>query len=177
LTEQFRTFRRPPHLNNVPKAHDKDPRFSREPYSARYQMDQEQFAALDEQFRRVGFASFEEAYRALKLKNLPPLVRQVPFVQQIVTAGDVHILIPQNIYRMGFTVANPQTSIGNVTFAYGNFVSSVGGFPLGIVLGIENFFQESNGTVSIDDIYVTGDTDGMYVVGFEASLAIEGQGG
>lgn len=171
----FRTFRRPPNLHNVPKAHDKDPRFTREPYSTRYQADQEQFARLEDNLRSQGVESLEHVFRHLRLKNLPPQVRQVPFVVgPLVAAGDIHILIPQNLRRMGFTVANPQTAGTFVTFSYGNFVSTVLGAPLGISLAAGDFFQESNGTVSINDIYVTGDTPGMFIIGYEASLAIEG---
>lgn len=127
---------------------------------------------------KAGFISLEDVITALSQKNLPPRVRQVPF-PFLLTDTQPHILIPQSLDRMAFIVANPDPGAPNIIMSFDmplvtdNSGASAAFF--GVPIAASSFYQESNGTVSVNDIYVqlTDATNPVWVIGYEGHLALE----
>lgn len=142
-------------------------------YTPLTQADQVQFAELSSSFSR-GMHPLGEAVANLNSRNLPAQLRQVAF-SVVATSTVPRLLIPMNPYRMSWLVT-PASPTGLLLFSYGFPVmrpGGAGGSFLGIPVGAS--FQETNGTVSIDDIYVftvTGNPD-LRCLGYEGTLAIE----
>jgi hypothetical protein len=115
-----------------------------------------------------------EVIRALDQANVPPQLRQVPFAKTITASNTPTLLIPANPNRMSWSIGNVlQTPMFFSYNAPGNFQV---GFPIGLPLPPDSIFQEGNGTVSVDDIYVWyGDASALpaIVLGFEGTLAVE----
>lgn len=111
----------------------------------------------------------------LDAKNLPPGVRNTPYLVSVAPGQGPQLLLPANPRRMAFLVSNPNSS-GGGSFSYGPHPTvDVAGDPLGVPLGDPGFYQEANGTVSLDDIYVWG-SDGVHTftfVAYEGVLAFE----
>lgn len=123
---------------------------------------------------------FDEIVSILDSRNVPPQLRQTPYAQLNVPNDTPVILIPANPNRMSFIVAaTTGISGGLLWFSYGFPVRDINGALIGIPISNDTpgFFQEGNGTVSIDDIYVfvTENDEGSNVnfMGYEGVLAIE----
>jgi hypothetical protein len=120
----------------------------------------------------------DELYNA----NILPQLRQAPFVGRVTVAGVPVLLIPSNTRRMAFLIANV-TSNYFLFFSYGFPVGDDGaGFPLGIPINPLTAWQEANGTVSVDEIWVWPGhplplVSGLpfSLLGYEGTLALEGR--
>lgn len=115
--------------------------------------------------------------RMLKAKNAPTQLRNTPFTYTDINGYTPGLLIPTNPDRLGFIIANP-TYNANWYFSYGyplpiqNVNISV---PfLGIPISALSAYQESNGTISMDDLYAWSDTAGAILLGYESAFAFEG---
>jgi hypothetical protein len=138
----------------------------------------QQFAALARQFAH-GNIPLDEVVAQLDNRNVPPQLKQVPFSVTLASASDTpKLLIKENKNRMGFLLAYTDTALtgGVVLFSYGGRPAPNVGIPL--VDGVP--YGESNGTVSINDIYIypfnVGANPATYpltVIGYEGTLAIE----
>lgn len=129
----------------------------------------------------AGLVPMEAVLENLTAHNLPPQIIQGGTLQYITAqgrAGQV-LLIPKNPWRQGFLVANFTGSAG-VLFSFDQpFDTGITGFQLaGIPMG--GYYQEANGSVSTNDIWVFCDADPAEVsypipiLGYEAQLSITG---
>lgn len=129
---------------------------------------------------RGHMVSFEKVIEYLDNKNMPPQLRQTPYVAQGVSVNKPTLLIPANPNRMSFIAAiiNGLPVDGQAYFSYGYPIKdgSTGNY-IGVPIAFAGtgFFQEGNGTVSIDDIYVfwSGSVATTIWLGYEGLLAVE----
>lgn len=123
--------------------------------------------------RRV---SLERGIASLDLKNVPPQCHLATYTGQLIT-NIPQLLIPANPTRMSIIAAVSSNFSGTAFLSYGYPVSNLGPTPLGIPFYSDDFFEELNGTTSIDDIWVWTNTGGgtstVPVIGYEGILAIE----
>lgn len=119
-----------------------------------------------------GHVGFNDVLRYLNAKNVPPQLRQTPYIAKLDAIGQPKLLIPANPNRMSFIVS--YNGSDQIVFSYNFPVGIVNGLGITVVTG--SFFQEGNGTVSIDDIYVytnnMADLD-TPILGYEGVLAVE----
>lgn len=137
---------------------------------------------------------FSQVIRSLRAKEQPPRLRNTPYIVSFDMlpggANDTRLLVPANPDRMGITfgLSTLKTAdLDTLFFSYGypikfTLVPGVSSFGIpflgGMALGIDSVFAPGNGSVSIDDIYVTcvGDnTHPLTVICYESVLAIEGK--
>jgi hypothetical protein len=170
---QFQQFRRMPPADAV-KVGAHDPRGAPLAFDTSRQPDELQFERLRRRFADH-FMPLEEVVALLDSKNVPPQLRHTPFVQvlaEVTNANPPKLLIPANPARMGYMIVNPSTS-ADLWFSYGAPIYQAGVW-LGTPIGKEDHFEESNGTVAIDDLYVwTTNSIGNVCLGYEGVLAIE----
>lgn len=116
---------------------------------------------------------FDVVVKNLDNANIPPQLREVPWLISLVSNNTPILLIPNNLNRMSYIIAAPEGV--DIYFSYG-WPLSFAGAPIGIFLPAGSFYQEGNGTISIDDIYVWTteyeDID-IGVLGYEGTLAVE----
>lgn len=130
-----------------------------------------------------GHIPFEEVIALLNQRNIPPQLRQVPYVALQQPANSPVLLIPSNPNRMSFIISTPgppsETDTANYLFSYGFPLKDNLGNFIGIPISqnVSGLFQEGNGTVSIDDLYVFANnlTDATLAnfIGYEGVLAVE----
>ena len=114
----------------------------------------------------------------LDARNLPPQLKQATYLAVIPAfgvPGSVR-LIPQNPRRrFSFLVSN-YLGKNNVLFSYGRPIDTGAGVGAGIPIG--NYYQEANGAVSIDDIWVfcndNSETYPFTMLGYEGGIEIVG---
>lgn len=110
---------------------------------------------------------------SLQNANAPPQLRQAPF--SIITSATVNtpqLLLPQDVNRMSFYIANPNQS-GNLYFSFDQ-PSLLNLTYLGIPITPRTAFAESNGAVSMNDIWIWADVASLAVLAYQGKLAIEG---
>ena len=139
------------------------------------------------QFRRVaegvarGEIPLSEVIAALDNRNVPPQLKQTPFMTVLQSVNDTpRILIPENRNRMSFLVSFIDSSLASpsiVLLTYGAPPAPNVGIPL---LSPNDPYGESNGTISIDAIWISpfnnmnnSATYPATIIGYEGSLAIE----
>jgi hypothetical protein len=117
-----------------------------------------------------------EVIRLLQSRNAPAQLRNTPRTYTDVAGFTPSILIEANPNRLGWVLANCNQA-ANLYFSYGYPIVStlalLGIQYLGIQIAPAGIYQESNGTISMDDIYVWSDTAGGTALGYEGVLAIE----
>ena len=144
-----------------------------------FQPDEGSIGALDRNMRG-NVESFDDIIKRLNNNNIPPQLRQVPYVVQLASAVDVpKLLIPENKNRMSFIVSFIDTAFATpalTLITYGPPPMAGIGIPLLSVVP----YGESNGTISIDDIYISPFNNGnnlisypVTIVAYEGTLAIE----
>lgn len=116
-----------------------------------------------------------EVLRILNAKNLPPQVRQTPYFVTFANAN-AQLCIPGNPQRMGFVFGFVSSGVNQatdfVTLSYGPPPNNASGIPIPHL----GTYQEGNGTVSIDDLWINafGVTTFPFTIAcYEAVLAIE----
>lgn len=137
---------------------------SRTPYSPRIQGDQ---ASL-ESIRSRGdehFIPWQEAIAFIEAKNLPPQINQVAY--NVVATGSALPILPRNENRMSLLLVNTNAARG-FTFS---FEAPSGGIM--VPIGAGNIYQETNGTVSINEIWVNA-TAGDVILAYEGTLSLTG---
>jgi len=143
------------------------------------QPDQGNYSALRDKMRG-NMENFDEIIKLLENRNIPPQLRQVPYVVTLASATTPpQILIPENKNRMSFLVAYVDKALVSPSLC----LITYGPPPLpnvGLPLLASTPFGESNGTISIDDIVITPYNSASNlisypatVIGFEGTLAIE----
>jgi hypothetical protein len=124
-----------------------------------------------------GVVSIDQIIERLSAHNLPPQLVQAAHVATITAVGVPALLIPRNLRRQSFVVANPTANTGLV-MTYGQPVQMGAALFLGIPIGAQEYFVEVNGSVSINDIWVTdnaaADTYPYFIVAYEGSLSVAG---
>jgi hypothetical protein len=151
-------------------------------YDNYLQPDQLNMQAVRERVAR-GVAPLGDVLDDLAAQNLPPQLKQGSFLVSIPSAGTpgAQLLIPQNPQRrMSFLVAN-FLGAADILFSYGrpqNCGNQNGVQNLGAGVPVGNYYQEANGSASIDDIWVfCNDPLGNYpiqILGYEGGLSIAG---
>lgn len=125
-----------------------------------------------------GVVSFADLINDLDARNLPPQLKQATFLAVIPAFGvpGAVKLIPQNpVRRFSFVVSN---FLGKnlVLFSYGKPVDTGAGVGAGLPIG--NYYQEQNGAISIDDIWVfCNDPNESYpftMLGYEGGISVAG---
>lgn len=125
--------------------------------------------------------SFDQVVKEVDARNIPPQLRQTPYLSPVMTVDNQpYLLIPSNPNRMSFLVSAPFNNGGIYFFSYGYPVKSGANYVgVPIANAASGFFQEGNGTVSIDDIYVffNGNAgSNAAFIGYEGVLAVESHG-
>lgn len=125
-----------------------------------------------------GVISFDEAINDIDARNIPPQLVQVPThvtIKQFGVDGAELCILKNPFGRMSFSVSNFQFA-NNVLFSFDRPVDIGGGVGAGIPIG--NYYQETNGAVSINDIWVfcndAAQTYPFWILGYEGSLSIAG---
>lgn len=131
-----------------------DPRIHGPSYHPRFQGDQ---AALQDQRNRLraGLVSMDDLIEQQTQSLLPPQLVQVSFIAVIPAFGvsNAQLLIPKNPLRWSFLLAN-YTFANLVMFSFDRPVGDIRGGDLGAGVPISGSYQESNGAVSTNDIWV-----------------------
>lgn len=144
-----------------------------------FQPDQGSMAAVADS--RIGKAnSFNQQIELLDNRNVPPQLKQVPYTVTLNAATDPpQLLLPENKNRMSFIVVFTDSGLGSPAVVLLTY-----GFPplpgFGIPLVSLSTYGESNGTISIDEIWIApfnnvfnGPTYPIQIVAYEGTLAIE----
>jgi hypothetical protein len=145
-----------------------------------YQPDQKQFQELAQAVAR-GEIPLGKVIELLDNRNVPPQLKQTIFMKTIASAVTPPArLIPTNKNRMSFIVCFIDSALASpsiVLLTYGPPAAPNIGIP---ILSPNNPYGESNGTISIDDLYVSpfnnannATTYPATVFGWEGTLAIE----
>jgi len=174
--------RRQPFQRQAPIAYLAEPE-SHDPrgYGQGYRPDYEADQFHQERVRRAlaaGVVPLDLVLDALDAHNLPPQLKQATYLAIIPSFGVAgsQRLIPQNPRkRYSFLVSN-FLGRNNVLFSYGRPVDTGAGVGAGIPIG--NYYQEANGAVSIDDIWVfcndPGETYPFTMLGYEGGIEVVG---
>jgi hypothetical protein len=145
-------------------------------YSGFAQPDQ---IALETVRRNVanGVAPFASVIDELTAHNLPPQFAQATFLAIIPSVGvpGAQLLIPKNSRRRQSFIVSNFLGRNNVLFSFdkpidiGTTNHTGAGIPMG------NYYQETNGAVSINDIWVfcndPGESYPFYMLGYEGGMA------
>src|SRR5215469_706521 len=121
-----------------------------------------------------------EVIARLDNRNVPPQLKQTPFMATLASATDTpKLLIPENRNRMSFLLAYIDAGLASpslILFSYGGRPAPNVGLPLASA----DPYGESNGTISIDEIWIhplnnvnNHATYPIVCFGYEGSLAIE----
>lgn len=150
-------------------------------FSPAYRPDMQADEISNEEIRRGvarGVVPFPTLLDDLDAKNLPPQLKQATFlavISRFGVAGAVR-LIPQNpTRRFSFVVSN---FLGKnlVLFSYGKPIDTGSGIGAGLPIG--NYYQEQNGAISIDDIWVfcndAGESYPFTMLGYEGGISVTG---
>jgi hypothetical protein len=142
-----------------------------------HQPDEAQFETLRKRMIN-GMLPFNCVIELLQAKNSPPQVRQNVYSVDLIHVNEPQLLIPTNQKRMGFVVTNVSTKQIFFSYDFPKEVMVSGTATLvGIPIGSLNYFLESNGLASVNDIYVwcSDSTGGDYPIavgGWEAVVTI-----
>jgi hypothetical protein len=157
-----------------------DPRFLQQgprrrhriPNGGAFQPDEAAIASTNNQ-DAGGFIPFERASAWLNQRNIPPQLRQTPYTAFLKkTDPRATLLIPANPKRISWIIGN-QNADDALFFSYDYPVTLNGGL-VGLPVGMGGLFMETNGSVSVNDIYVfTLSEVPVGVLGYEGVLAIE----
>lgn len=139
------------------------------------QPDQAQFAEQRARELPENFQSIPQAQGALNNRNIPTQLRYTPFFILIERVANPVLLLPANPARCGYII-DSTVSATAVQFSFGYPVPGLGGNFIGLSIPVAQPFQESNGSCSIDNIWVWSNNQadvGENVIGYEGVLAIE----
>lgn len=120
--------------------------------------------------------SFTDVIKYLDSRNVPPQLRQTPYVVKIAALNTPYLLIPANPNRMSFNVIGSGADASFAFVSYNYPLKSSAGNYMGFPVSNSQNFSEGNGTVSIDDIYITAIDEGLAgssFLAYEGVLAIE----
>lgn len=136
--------------------------------------------AVQQEIARQGTMPLASVLENLTARNLPPQLVQGTFIKWITAVRTPTLLIPKNPHRFAFIVSN-YIGAGSVLFSFDQPVamqSGVGNTNTLAGIPIGSCYQEANGSVSVNDIWVfCNDTAGDYpipILGYEANLSITG---
>jgi hypothetical protein len=164
---------------------EEDPRGFRPGFDPAGQTDEMILAQLLQDIRHRGIRDIGQYLDFISAENLPPQLAQVTFRASITAANTPVKLMPKSARRMGIYVIN-FTAAGQILFSFDyptNFGNNAGGqIPVlgGVPIAASNYFEESNGTASINDIWVfTNDpasalTYPIPVLGYQGGLSLVG---
>lgn len=144
------------------------------PFDPSHMPDEAILARLREMAARRSIP-FELAFRLLEAKNAPTQLRNTLRTYVDIAGYTPQILVEANPQRMGWLIFNSNL-FGNTYFSYGPPIMFNGGagiVPLGVQIPVGSFFQEANGTISMDDIYSWSDNPTNTCTAYEAVLAVE----
>lgn len=113
----------------------------------------------------------------ISANNLPPQLVQVPFVVKITADLTPALLIPKNPNRQSFIISLVSTSV-----PWGGSYDApllVGAQqPAGLAFASPSQWQESNGSISMNDLYVwtinSGASFPQWFIGYEGRLSVTG---
>jgi hypothetical protein len=122
-----------------------------------------------------GVTPFSAVLDDLTAHNLPPQFAQASFFAIIPKFGvaGAQLLIPKNSRRRQSFIVSNFLQRNNVLFSFDAPMDTGAGVGAGIVLGA--YYQETNGSVSINDIYVfcndPNETYPFFILGYEGGMA------
>lgn len=161
----------------------RDPRGFGLAYDPTYQRDQAQLQDIRDALA-AGVVPFDEVIRMLEAHNLPPQLVQGMHVRQIAAAGANNAvdLVPKNPNRLSLVVSNFLQVAPGVCFSFDKpaVVSIVAGVQIGAGIPIDarSTYIESNGSVSINGVYVfCNDMTAVFpvpVLAYEGTLSVAG---
>lgn len=122
-------------------------------YRPPFQPDELALQRLLNALRRNGIP-FDEVIARLDAQNLPPQLVQSPHLAVLQFTGVPVLLLPKNPNRQSFIVANSSGVQLAISYDAPLIMPIAGGGILGVPLSINSFYSESNGSISINDIFV-----------------------
>jgi hypothetical protein len=158
---------------------------SNQPYSPDIQADEANILAVKRAFANNNI-ELSDAIDRLDNANLPPQIHMVPFIQRIQTINTPVKILNYNPKRMAFMIVNTNTlTVDNLIMSFDYPVGNVAGQgPTGIIIPPGQIYQESNGTVTVNDIWVWTyaltapiNVNGLTALAYEGTLAISGKYG
>jgi hypothetical protein len=169
-----------PQNNQALRSHSKDPSSVRvAPFAPDLHPDQAQFAKLRQQMDHGEYVELRRAEEAALALNMPPQIRQAPKVFRFTANNVPQLMLPRNRERMAIIVASVEVSGANGGLFF-SFDPPVGVDPVsGLLLGIpvlsQQFYQETNGSVSMNDVWVWTNNQPANCLCYEGILALEGK--
>jgi len=151
-------------------------------FNSNQQVDEQNFARLRESVKRNGIADVAGYLHLLDAFNLPAQLVQAGFPGQITAAGTPILLIPKTTVRQALQIGNGSDT-ANIRFSFDSPVqagTTAGGVAqfYGMPIASASTYQESNGRISINDIWVwcndTSATYPIFVLGYEGTLSLAG---
>jgi|SRR5215469_6872688 len=166
--------------NQKLRSHAKDPSLIRaRPFDPSLQPDQAQFRAIREQMDSTEFVELRDAIDQALALNMPPQLRQAPSTFRFTANNVPQLLIPHNRERMAILVASVEISstTGGLFFSFDPPVGKdpVTGALLGVPVPSTTFYQETNGSVSMNDIWVWTTNAPANCLCYEGTLSLEGK--
>lgn len=169
-----------PGIAYLPPFSEHDPRAFGRPYDGFRQPDEIALAQAAENAAN-GVVPFDQVVDDLTAHNLPPQLVQASFLGQITQVGvpGAIRLIPKNpTRRQSFAVSN-FLSRSTVLFSYDKPINVGLGNNLGAGIDIGLYYQETNGAVSTNDIWVfcndpAENYSGFFILGYEGGIALTG---
>ena len=146
-------------------------------YSPRVQGDELAGQNIRRQEFEQGVIPLDEMIDRVDARNLPPQLVQSSFLVVITQWGyaGAQLLIPKNPRRKAYLVSNFLGS-NLLMFTWDAPVNSGANVGAGVPIG--GYFQESNGSITINDLWVfcndPAETFPMTVLGYEGEISIAG---
>jgi hypothetical protein len=170
-------FRVPTPINPViGNAEQRDSRNFGRPYDPRIDLWERGLTQEREQVAG-GIVNIEKLLNYLTANNLPPQLVQATFVAQITAVNTPVRMIPKNKARQSLTVANHNSGVTGLVFSFDAPIKLAGNYA-GIPIAASSSYSESNGTVTLNDVWVSdlnvNDPFPFYVIGYEGTLSITG---
>jgi hypothetical protein len=143
-------------------------------YSPAIQADEASQQQVTDATRR-GVAPLSEIIDNLDARNLPPQLVQASMFAKIPVFGvpGAQLLIPKNPRRRFSFIVSNFTNRNLILFSYDKPFNSGGNIGAGIPIGA--CFEETNGSVSINDIWVfcndPNETYPIWILGYEGGIS------
>jgi hypothetical protein len=125
-----------------------------------------------------GYVPLSDIINFLTARNRPPQLVQAAYYTLITGLGVANkkLLVPKNPLRQSIKISNP-SALGNITFSYDSPIL-LAGMGMGIPVASGTYDEESNGSVSINGIWVWSDqasaTFPIPVIAYEGVLSVAG---
>lgn len=176
----FRRAASPIYPRRNESAHQVEPRNFGQGFSPEAQSDVATLNKIMRDIARDGTVPLDEIVRRLDAYNLPPQLTQSTFFAQITARGPQNAvqLVPKNPERMGLYVSNFTPNGDPIVLSFDAPIQVAANTGAGIPIAANSFFEEANGSVSVNSIFVFCNIASLLfpitVLAYEGHLSITG---